>query len=49
LKMNKNGEFQKTFSKNLKVGNIIKINEHEFFPADVLVLSKPFNFIRIVK
>jgi len=34
-----NGEFKKTTWENLKVGNIVKIKENEFFPADMLLLT----------
>ncbi|XP_075443142.1 phospholipid-transporting ATPase IC isoform X2 [Ascaphus truei] len=33
------GRFQKTKWKNIRVGDIIRINKNEFIPADVLLLS----------
>ncbi|CAH2296591.1 phospholipid-transporting ATPase IC [Pelobates cultripes] len=35
----KDGRFKKTKWKNIRVGNIIRINKNEFIPADVLLLS----------
>ena len=40
LKKNNRGEFVRTYSKNLKVGDIIKIKSNETVQADVLVLCK---------
>ena len=34
-----NGIFHKEIWENLKVGNIVKINENEAFPADILLLK----------
>ena len=35
----KGGEYKKELSKNLQVGDIIKIEEYNIFPADILILS----------
>ncbi|MED6124962.1 putative phospholipid-transporting ATPase 9 [Stylosanthes scabra] len=36
------GTFERTEWKNLKVGNIVKVEKDEFFPADLLLLSSSY-------